>query len=122
MNESMNEDENENVVESSNPAAAAAAAAAAASLEPIGKEYIETKLDGKILSFYCKLCDCQFNDPNAKDMHTKGRRHRLAYKVTTHIHIASNILTRVRFLCFRSCVFVFACECRRKSIRAWSST
>lgn len=49
-------------------------------IEPIGKEYIETKLEGKILSFYCKLCECQFNDPNAKDMHTKGRRHRLAYK------------------------------------------
>ncbi len=50
------------------------------SLEPIGKEYIETRIEGKILSFYCKLCECQFNDPNAKDMHTKGRRHRLAYK------------------------------------------
>ncbi len=49
-------------------------------IEPVGKEYIETKQDGKVLSFYCKLCDCQFNDPNAKDMHTKGRRHRLAYK------------------------------------------
>ena len=49
-------------------------------LEPIGKEYIETRLEGKILSFFCKLCECQFNDPNAKDMHTKGRRHRLAYK------------------------------------------
>lgn len=48
--------------------------------EPIGREYIETRIEGKILSFYCKLCDCQFNDPNAKDMHTKGRRHRLAYK------------------------------------------
>lgn len=49
-------------------------------LEPVGREYIETRLEGKILSFYCKLCECQFNDPNAKDMHTKGRRHRLAYK------------------------------------------
>ena len=42
-------------------------------IEPIGKEYIESKLEGKILSFYCKLCECQFNDPNAKDMHTKGK-------------------------------------------------
>jgi hypothetical protein len=48
--------------------------------EPIGREYIETRMEGKILAFYCKLCDCKFNDPNAKDMHTKGRRHRLAYK------------------------------------------
>lgn len=76
--------------------AAAAAAAAAAQMEvdkngddegdvsmnePIGREYIETRIEGKVTSFYCKLCDCKFNDPNAKDMHTKGRRHRLAYKV-----------------------------------------
>lgn len=53
----------------------------AASNEPIGREYIETRIEGKITAFYCKLCDCKFNDPNAKDMHTKGRRHRLAYKV-----------------------------------------
>ena len=55
-------------------------------IEPIGKEYIETRLEGKILAFYCKLCECQFNDPNAKDMHTKGRRHRLAYKVISLFH------------------------------------
>jgi hypothetical protein len=55
--------------------------AEAVSNEPIGREYIETRIEGKITAFYCKLCDCKFNDPNAKDMHTKGRRHRLAYKV-----------------------------------------
>jgi hypothetical protein len=27
------------------------------------------------------LCECKFNDPNAKEMHLKGRRHRLQYKV-----------------------------------------
>ena len=48
--------------------------------EPVGREYIETRVNGKIVSFYCKLCDCQFNDPNAKEMHTKGKRHRIAYK------------------------------------------
>ena len=48
--------------------------------EPVGKEYVETRVEGKAVSFYCKLCDCQFNDPNAKEMHTKGRRHRLSYK------------------------------------------
>jgi zinc finger RNA-binding protein len=32
------------------------------------------------VSYNCKLCDCQFTDPNAKEMHIKGRRHRLAYK------------------------------------------
>lgn len=37
--------------------------------------------DGKVIRFHCKLCECSFNDPNAKDMHLKGRRHRLQYKV-----------------------------------------
>jgi zinc finger RNA-binding protein len=32
------------------------------------------------VSFNCKLCECRFNDPNAKEMHMKGRRHRLQYK------------------------------------------
>lgn len=51
-------------------------------IKPVGGEYIEEVKDeeGKILSFNCKLCDCKFNDPNAKEMHTKGRRHRLQYK------------------------------------------
>lgn len=26
------------------------------------------------------MCECKFNDPNAKEMHMKGRRHRLQYK------------------------------------------
>uniref|UniRef100_A0A673B9I3 Zinc finger RNA-binding protein-like n=1 Tax=Sphaeramia orbicularis TaxID=375764 RepID=A0A673B9I3_9TELE len=33
-----------------------------------------------MIRFHCKLCECSFNDPNAKDMHLKGRRHRLQYK------------------------------------------
>lgn len=37
-------------------------------------------LVGKVISFNCKLCECRFNDPNAKEMHMKGRRHRLQYK------------------------------------------
>jgi zinc finger RNA-binding protein len=49
-------------------------------VEPVGREYIELKHEGKILTFHCKLCECKFNDPNAKEMHLKGRRHRLAYK------------------------------------------
>ncbi|CAB0006927.1 unnamed protein product [Nesidiocoris tenuis] len=49
---------------------------------PVGQEYIEELRsdDGKLLSFNCKLCECKFNDPNAKDMHMKGRRHRLQFK------------------------------------------
>ena len=50
---------------------------------PVGHEYIEeVKTEfGKVVSFHCKLCECKFNDPNAKLMHMKGRRHRLQYKV-----------------------------------------
>ncbi|CAG0886703.1 unnamed protein product [Cyprideis torosa] len=49
---------------------------------PVGADYIETTTDdtGKPVSFHCKLCDCKFTDPNAKEMHLKGRRHRLSYK------------------------------------------
>lgn len=51
-------------------------------IKPVGVEYIEEMKDeeGKIISFNCKLCECKFNDPNAKEMHMKGRRHRLQYK------------------------------------------
>ena len=50
-----------------------------------GHEYIEEVKNefNKVVSFHCKLCECKFNDPNAKLMHMKGRRHRLQYKVCT---------------------------------------
>ncbi|CAG2110647.1 unnamed protein product [Medioppia subpectinata] len=50
--------------------------------QPVGQDYIdEIKSDDqKVVSFHCKLCDCRFNDPNAKEMHLKGRRHRLQFK------------------------------------------
>ena len=48
-----------------------------------GAEYLEEVKsdDGKAISFHCKLCECKFNDPNAKEAHLAGRRHRLSYKV-----------------------------------------
>ncbi|ENN72171.1 hypothetical protein YQE_11227, partial [Dendroctonus ponderosae] len=51
-------------------------------IQPVGQDYIEEikSEDGKVMSFNCKLCECRFNDPNAKEMHMKGRRHRLQYK------------------------------------------
>lgn len=51
-------------------------------IKPVGNEYIEEikSEDGKMIKFNCKLCECGFNDPNAKEMHMKGRRHRLQYK------------------------------------------
>lgn len=57
-------------------------------IQPVGQDYIEEIKgeDGKVISFNCKLCDCRFNDPNAKEMHMKGRRHRLQYKKKVIIH------------------------------------
>ncbi|XP_047231572.1 zinc finger RNA-binding protein isoform X4 [Girardinichthys multiradiatus] len=51
-------------------------------VQPVGHDYVEEvrNEDGKVIRFHCKLCECSFNDPNAKDMHLKGRRHRLQYK------------------------------------------
>lgn len=51
--------------------------------KPIGEEYIETTFDDnkKPLIFHCKLCDCKFNDANAKDAHLKGKRHRISFRV-----------------------------------------
>lgn len=51
-------------------------------IQPVGQDYIEEikNEEGKVISFNCKLCECRFNDPNAKEMHMKGRRHRLQYK------------------------------------------
>ncbi|XP_037080189.1 zinc finger RNA-binding protein-like [Pollicipes pollicipes] len=62
--------------------AVAAAALGEKEVEPVGQEYIEEikNEEGKVVSFNCKLCECRFNDPNAKEMHMKGRRHRLQYK------------------------------------------
>ena len=42
-------------------------------VQPVGHDYIEEikSDDGKVVSFSCKLCECRFNDPNAKEMHMK---------------------------------------------------
>lgn len=66
-------------------------------VQPVGQDYIEEIRgdDGKALSFNCKLCDCKFNDPNAKEMHMKGRRHRLQYKKKVRLsHFTHTLLTR----------------------------
>ncbi|XP_072289920.1 zinc finger RNA-binding protein [Eucyclogobius newberryi] len=51
-------------------------------VQPVGYDYVEEVRndEGKVIRFHCKLCECSFNDPNAKEMHLKGRRHRLQYK------------------------------------------
>lgn len=37
--------------------------------------------EGKVIRFRCRLCECSFNDSTARDLHVRGRRHRLQYKV-----------------------------------------
>lgn len=51
-------------------------------VKPVGEEFIEEEKDslGKFVAYMCKLCDCKFSDINAKNVHLKGRRHRLQYK------------------------------------------
>jgi len=49
--------------------------------EPVGEEYVkEVVVEGKRLKFKCSLCDCEFNSSDARMLHIRGRRHRLAYK------------------------------------------
>ena len=65
---------------------------------PVGYEYIEEQRNdmGKTLQFNCKLCDCKFSDPNAKEMHLKGRRHRLQYKKKVDPQLEVDIKPSVR--------------------------
>ncbi|KAF7703046.1 hypothetical protein HF521_022053 [Silurus meridionalis] len=67
-------------------------------VRPVGHDYVEEirNDDGKLLSFHCKLCECSFNDPNAKDMHLKGRRHRLQYKKKVNPEILVEIKPSAR--------------------------
>ncbi|KAK3579917.1 hypothetical protein CHS0354_012458 [Potamilus streckersoni] len=67
-------------------------------VQPVGQEYIEEVKNelGKIVSFNCKLCECKFNDPNAKEMHMKGRRHRLQYKKKVDPNLQVEIKPSIR--------------------------
>ncbi|XP_077600375.1 zinc finger RNA-binding protein-like isoform X1 [Stigmatopora nigra] len=68
--------------ETSESLSVSALAALQSDVQPVGHDYVEEVRndDGKVIRFHCKLCECSFNDPNAKEMHLKGRRHRLQYK------------------------------------------
>lgn len=70
-----------------------AALEAEEAIKPVGEEFVDSSIDakGKLLEYHCRLCDCSFTDPNAKAVHTKGRRHRLAYKVIHQIFIVSSV-------------------------------
>ncbi|KAM7018553.1 zinc finger RNA-binding protein isoform 2-T2 [Tautogolabrus adspersus] len=68
--------------ETSDSLSSSALAALQSDVQPVGHDYVEEVRndEGKVIRFHCKLCECSFNDPNAKEMHLKGRRHRLQYK------------------------------------------
>ncbi|XP_033829324.1 zinc finger RNA-binding protein isoform X1 [Periophthalmus magnuspinnatus] len=68
--------------ESMDTLSSSALAALQNEVQPVGYDYVEEVRndEGKVIRFHCKLCECSFNDPNAKEMHLKGRRHRLQYK------------------------------------------
>lgn len=81
--------------------------------------------EGKVIRFHCKLCECSFNDPNAKEMHLKGRRHRLQYKVRKYywaVVLSRVLLTyifiaRGYFVCMyviESCVWLLAQRGQKK--------
>ena len=67
-------------------------------VQPVGHDYIEEikNDEGKVISFSCKLCECRFNDPNAKEMHMKGRRHRLQYKKKVNPDLVVDIKPSLR--------------------------
>lgn len=56
------------------------------SMPPIGEEFIEAiEGNGKQTQYKCKLCECTCGDATAKNLHVRGRRHRLTYKVPTSL-------------------------------------
>ncbi|CAN8005237.1 unnamed protein product, partial [Ixodes hexagonus] len=67
-------------------------------VQPVGQDYIEEMRndEGKVISFQCKLCECRFNDPNAKEMHMKGRRHRLQFKKKVNPELVVDIKPSLR--------------------------
>jgi len=67
-------------------------------VQPVGHDYIEEikNEEGKVVSFSCKLCECRFNDPNAKEMHMKGRRHRLQFKKKVNPDLVVDIKPSLR--------------------------
>nr|CAB3267939.1 ZF(C2H2)-54 zinc finger protein [Phallusia mammillata] len=55
--------------------------AAALKNDPIGENYVDQVwTDGRVIRYRCKLCECEFNDPSARELHVRGRRHKLSYK------------------------------------------
>ncbi|KAI9543712.1 hypothetical protein NQZ68_008759 [Dissostichus eleginoides] len=77
---------------------ASALAALQSDVQPVGHDYVEEVRndEGKVIRFHCKLCECSFNDPNAKEMHLKGRRHRLQYKKKVNPELQVEVKPSIR--------------------------
>uniref|UniRef100_A0A673K8Y1 Zinc finger RNA-binding protein n=1 Tax=Sinocyclocheilus rhinocerous TaxID=307959 RepID=A0A673K8Y1_9TELE len=75
-----------------------ALAALQSDVQPVGHDYVEEVRndEGKVIRFHCKLCECSFNDPNAKEMHLKGRRHRLQYKKKVNPELQVEVKPSIR--------------------------
>ncbi|MGH0170749.1 UNVERIFIED_CONTAM: hypothetical protein FKN15_059699 [Acipenser sinensis] len=73
-------------------------AALQSDVHPVGHDYVEEVRndEGKVIRFHCKLCECSFNDPNAKEMHLKGRRHRLQYKKKVNPELQVEVKPSIR--------------------------
>ncbi|XP_036384402.1 zinc finger RNA-binding protein-like isoform X1 [Megalops cyprinoides] len=73
-------------------------AALQSDVQPVGHDYVEEvhNDEGKVIRFHCKLCECSFNDPNAKEMHLKGRRHRLQYKKKVNPELQVEVKPSIR--------------------------
>uniref|UniRef100_A0A8C5CZ81 Zinc finger RNA-binding protein n=1 Tax=Gadus morhua TaxID=8049 RepID=A0A8C5CZ81_GADMO len=76
----------------------AALAVLQSEVQPVGHDYVEEVRndEGKVIRFHCKLCECSFNDPNAKEMHLKGRRHRLQYKKKVNPELQVEVKPSIR--------------------------
>ncbi|VDN01120.1 unnamed protein product [Thelazia callipaeda] len=74
-------------------AAVEAALAAEKEVQPVGEDYVEEERNasGKLIQYNCKLCDCKFSDPNAKNIHIKGRKHRLQYKMKVNPNLVVEV-------------------------------
>ncbi|KAI6197586.1 hypothetical protein M3Y94_01242100 [Aphelenchoides besseyi] len=48
--------------------------------QPVGEEFLEPIVGGKKVAFWCKLCECQCGDQTSRDLHVRGRRHRISYR------------------------------------------
>ncbi len=63
----------------------------------VGLEYVEEvrTIAGTLNGYRCTLCNCVFSDITARNMHAKGRRHRLNYKVSEYLNCCLLLASRI---------------------------